>query len=165
MRVWLAPKDAFSAGQGPGAQRSGTLLRLVSDQRTAFLIVGGINTMVGLGCFALAHHFWGHAIGYMGSLVVAYAVAILCAFFLHRRFVFRVRGHVLKDLARFTMVNLSVVGINAVLLPLLVEVFHAPVLPAQAIATLVSVCLSFFAHRSFSFRREHTGGRSHEPVD
>ncbi len=109
--------------------------------------------MVGLGCFAFAHHFWGHAIGYMGSLVAAYAVAILCAFVLHRRFVFRVQGHVLKDLARFTVVNLSVVGINAILLPVLVEVFRLPVLPAQALATLVSVCLSFFAHRSFSFRR------------
>jgi putative flippase GtrA len=155
MRVLLARKDAFPAGPAPAAQRSGMLSRFVSDQRTAFLIVGGINTLVGLGCFAVAHHFWGHAIGYMGSLFVAYAVAILCAFVLHRRFVFRVQGHVLKDLARFTVVNLSVLGINAVLLPLLVEVFGVPVLPAQAVATLVSVCLSFFAHRSFSFRRTH----------
>jgi putative flippase GtrA len=149
----LARKDAFPAGPPPAAQRPGALSRFVSDQRTAFLIVGGINTLVGLGCFAIAHLLWGDAIGYMGSLVVAYAVAILCAFVLHRRFVFRVQGHVLKDLARFTVVNLSVLGINAVLLPLLVEVFRLPVLPAQVIATFVSVCLSFFAHRSFSFRR------------
>ena len=136
-------------------QPRASLLRVLRSQKSAFLVVGGINTVIGLACFALAHRLWAAEIGYMGSLVVAYGVAILVAFFLHRRFVFRVRAHVLKDLVRFTSVNLGALGINAVLLPLSVEVLKAPVLPAQAVVVLLTVCLSYFAHRAFSFRRAH----------
>ena len=46
---------------------------------------------------------------------------MLCAFVLHRRFVFRVRGGVWLDLARFELVNLGALAANAVVLPILVE--------------------------------------------
>jgi putative flippase GtrA len=63
------------------------------------------------------------AAGYLGALVYAHIAAVLCAFVLYRRFVFRVTGHVLRDLARFDLVNLSALGFNLAALPLLVEMF------------------------------------------
>ncbi|MGH3588077.1 MAG: GtrA family protein [Pseudonocardia sp.] len=131
----------------------------------AFLVVGAVNTAIGLGWFVVVYQLAGHVIGYMGALVAAYALAILCAFELHRRFVFRVRGQVLTDLVRFTMVNLTSLVINAVLLPAGVELFGLPVLPWQVVVTGVTVCLSYFAHLTFSFHREHAGpGYPAEPV-
>ena len=156
-----SPDAAETQPPGPGP-----LLRLVRSQKVAFLLVGGVNTVLGLCFFALAHRLWGSVIGYMGSLVVAYALAILCAFTLHRRFVFRVRGQVLTDLVRFTGVNLTSLGINAALLPVAVEWLGAPVLPAQVVVTGVTVALSYVGHASFSFRRQHAGpGYPGEPVD
>jgi putative flippase GtrA len=125
-------------------------------QKLAYLVVGGVNTLLGLGLFALVFHVWGHVVGYMGSLVIAYALAILCAFQLHRRFVFKVTGHWARDLARYTSVHLTSLGINALALPLAVEVFGIAPLLAQTLVTGITVVLSYFAHKHISFRR-HLG--------
>lgn len=143
----------------PGA-RPGLLLRLIRDQRVAFLIVGGINTVVGFGLFVGFDLTFGRMIdksagtvaGSLATLAFSHVFGVLCAFVLHRRFVFKVRGHVLKDLARFESVYLVALGINAVVLPVLVHVGLNRIV-AQAIITLASTVLSYVGHRHFSFRR------------
>lgn len=138
----------------------GPLIRLFRDQRVAFLAVGGINTVVGFGIFVLCSitvghfvdHLFGTVIGSLVTLGIAHVLAVLFAFVLHRRLVFRVRGHVLRDLLRFESVYLTALAINAVALPLLVEAgLHR--IAAQAIITAASTLLSYFGHRHFSFRR------------
>ena len=131
----------------------GPLLRLIRDQRIVFLLVGGINTIVGFGWFALFEFTVGVHYGYLVSLACAHAASVLCAFVLYRRFVFRVRGHVLRDLGRFEMVYLVAIGINFLALPLLVEIGHLVPLAAQALIVLVTTMVSYFGHRYFSFRR------------
>jgi putative flippase GtrA len=135
----------------------GPLFRLVRDQRVAFLIVGGMNTAIGAVWFVLFlwffHFFARGAVGYLGALLCANTAAVLSAFVLYRRFVFRVTGHVLRDLARFELVNLSTLGFNVAALPLLVEIFGWPVLLSQFVVTGVTVVYTWFAHRGFSFRR------------
>lgn len=132
---------------------AGPLLRLVRDQRIAFLIVGAINTGVGLFWFVLFHTLVGDVVGYMGTLLLAHVFAVLCAFIMHRRFVFKVRGHLWLDLARFEVVNLGMLAGNAVLLPLFVELAGMQVIPAQILATAITVVGSYVGHRFFSFRR------------
>jgi putative flippase GtrA len=138
----------------------GPLIRLVRDQRVAFLIVGGINTVVGFGIFVACSLTVGHVIDLRfgqvaGSLVtvgISHLLSVLFAFVMHRRFVFHVRGHVLRDLARFESVYLTALAINAVALPLLVELgMHR--IAAQAIIVASTTLLSYFGHRHFSFRR------------
>jgi putative flippase GtrA len=138
----------------------GLLLRLIRDQRVAFLIVGGINTVVGFGFFVLADLVLGpiidavagEVVGSLVVLAVAHVLGVLFAFVMHRRFVFRVTGHVLRDLARFESVYLVSLGINAIVLPVLVAI-GIPRLIAQAAITLVTTVLSYVGHRYFSFRR------------
>jgi putative flippase GtrA len=132
----------------------GPLLRLISDRRVAYLIVGGFNTVNGFVLFVIAHAVLGSSFaGYMAALLVSHVLAVLCAFVLHRRFVFKVRGHVLLDLARFEVVNLAALGMNAVLLPFFVEVIGLPVVVAQIVAGGLSVAGTYLGHLSFSFRR------------
>lgn len=132
---------------------AGPLLRMVRDQRIAFLLVGVTNTVVGTLWFVVFQFLIEQAVGYIPVLLCAHVAAVLCAFWLYRWFVFRVRGHVWRDLARFEMVNLSALGVNLVLLPLLVEVFDLPVLLSQLMITGATMLISFFGHRGFSFRR------------
>jgi putative flippase GtrA len=146
-------KEAVGGMSGP----DGPLLRFVKDRRVAFLIVGVINTIVGFGWFALFEYTvgrWLGQYGYMVTLVLAHIAAVLCAFVLYRRFVFRVRGHVWLDLARFESVYLVSLGINAVLLPILVEVFDLQPIVAQALIVFVTTLVSYFGHSRFSFRRK-----------
>jgi putative flippase GtrA len=138
----------------------GPLMRLVRDQRVAFLIVGGINTVVGFSIFVACSETVGHNIdrrfgevaGTLVTVGISHVLSVLFAFVMHRRFVFHVRGHVLRDLARFESVYLTALGINAVALPVLVELGLNRVL-AGAIIMVCTTLLSWFGHRHFSFRR------------
>ena len=141
------PSPARPASEGP-------LLALVKDQRIAFIIVGGVNTLVGFLWFLLFNHVVGPHIGYMGALICAHVCAVLCAFVLHRRFVFRVHGQVLVDLARFELVNLGALAANVALLPVMVELVGMAVVPAQLLVTVITVIGSYVGHRLFSFRRK-----------
>lgn len=155
--------DAFAGDDEqirPPAGMTGTpgpMLRVIRDQRVAFLIVGAINAAIGPAWFVLFLWLVRGAIGYLGALVCAHVAAVLCAFVLYRRFVFRVTGHLLRDLGRFELVNVSALGFNFAALPLLVEVCGWPVLLSQLIITAMQVVYSWFAHRHFSFGRNRTG--------
>ena len=123
------------------------------EQGLRFLLIGAFNTAFGFVLFALLLHLAGDHVHYLVVLVAATIVAVLVAFAGYRTFVFRVRGDVLGDLARFSLVYAVALAVNLAALPLLVEVFQTPILLAQAIVVVGTVIASFLAHRSFSFRR------------
>jgi putative flippase GtrA len=140
--------------------RPGWLLRIIRDQRVAFLFVGAVNTVFGLLCFAGFLLLLGQA-RYLIVLVCAHVVSVLFAFVLYRFVVFRVRGHVLSDLWRFETVYLSALAVNFVALPLLVELAHLPVLAAQAMIVLLTSVMSWVGHKHYSFRRSSPSEHPH----
>lgn len=131
----------------------GWLLKAIRDQRMAFLAVGAANTAIGFFWFIVFQALVGQRWGYLVALAFAHVVSVLCAFVLYRHVVFRVRGHVLRDLTRFETVYLSALAVNFALLPLLVELVHLPVLVSQALVVLVTSLMSWLGHKNFSFRR------------
>lgn len=141
----------------------GPLMRLFRDQRVAFLVVGIINTIVGFTIFIVCSETLGHYVDHrfgkvpaaLATVGVTHVLALVFAFVMHRRFVFQVRGHVFRDLVRFESVYLTALGINAVALPVLVELGLQRI-PAQAIIIASTTFLSYFGHRYFSFRRSST---------
>ena len=132
-----------------------TAALLLGDQRVRFLLVGALNTVVAYGLFVVFTHwvFGAAPLGYLLSLALSYAIAIVLAFVLYRRFVYRVSGNVLVDFLRFLSVYAVTISLNFAALPLLIELVHVPVLIAQALVVIVATLISFFGHRSFSFRR------------
>lgn len=150
---------------GPDEQsRPGLLLRIVKDQRVAFLLVGGFNTALGFVIFILADITVGRwvddavntVVGSLVTLAIAHVIGVAVAFILYRRFVFIVHGHVLRDLARFESVYLVSLAINAVALPALVELGWNRII-AQGLILVVTTAISYLGHRYFSFRRPATG--------
>ena len=126
---------------------------LLAREEIRFLIVGGINTVVGYALFALLQITIGDVIGYLGSLYLSYAISVTLAFVLHRRFTFRVTGTVVADFVRFVGVYVVSLGLNTIALPLLVEVAHLDPLVAQAICVVITTVISYVGHKWFSFRR------------
>jgi putative flippase GtrA len=156
----------------PESAPPGPLIRLVHDQRVAFLVVGGINTVVGFGIFVACSVTVGHFVdsrfgaiaGSLATISLSHVLSVLFAFVMHRRFVFRVRGHVLRDLVRFESVYLTTFGLNAVGLTMLVELgVHR--IPAQAIVFLPTLLLNYLGHRYFSFRRSGAAAQTGEAQD
>ena len=86
-------------------------------------------------------------------LACAHVVTVICAFALYRTLVFRVRGHVWRDLARFESVYLGSIAINWVLLNAMTQWFGMVPKVAQTIIVVLQAFLSWFAHKYFSFRR------------
>jgi putative flippase GtrA len=134
------------------------LAALRRDERVRFVLVGGVNTVLGYGLFALLDVTAGQAIGYLACLVIAYAIATVVAFVLHRRFTFQVHGtgSAIVDFLRFSVVYVVTLALNAIALPLLVEFAHLAPLLAQAIITVLATVLSYVGHKFFSFRRPET---------
>lgn len=130
----------------------GWLLRVVRDQRVAFVAVGAFNTGFGFLCFAALLWLLGQRL-YLVALLGAYVISVLLAFVLYRHLVFRVSGHVLADLWRFVTVYLLAFAVNLVVLPVLVELAHLPVLLAQAMIVLITSVMSWLGHKHYSFRR------------
>jgi putative flippase GtrA len=131
------------------ADRRLSLEALLAHEQFRFLVVGGVNTAVGYGFFALFLLFS----GYLASLYLSYAAAVVVAFVLHRRFTFRVRGNVVVDFVRFVGVYVVSLAVNTAVLPLLVEVAGLHPLWAQAIALVITTVISYVGHKWFSFRR------------
>ena len=157
-----APRDSEGAraevATAPGAMTGppGILFRVIRDQRLLFLVVGGVNTVVGTLWFALFDGLIGYrwnGFGHYPALVLTYVFAILCAFFLYRTVVFRVRGHVVRDLMRFSLVYVTAFFVNLALLAVLVTGLGWPAFASQCLIVFVTTLLSWFGHRKFSFRR------------
>ena len=131
---------------------------LMADERVRFIIIGGVNTVVGYAIFAVLQITVGHVIGYLGSLYASYVLGVTLAFVLHRRFTFRTQGtgNTLIDFLRFASVYIVSLAINTLVLPLLVELGGLEPLVAQAITVVVTTLVSYFGHKYFSFRRAKT---------
>jgi putative flippase GtrA len=131
---------------------------LLQRREFAFLVVGAFNMALGLSLFAVLLYVLGDQMHYLGVLGLTYALSIASAFFMHRRFVFKVKNQVLVDFVRFCIVQLGAVALNAVVLPILVEAFGLPVFPAQVVSLGIVVVLSYLGHLWFSFHRKATPG-------
>jgi len=131
----------------------GWLFSVARDERVAFLAVGAANTGIGVFWFAFFHLTVGKFIGYLTVLVFSHVASVLCAFVLYRKAVFRVHGHVWRDLLRFESVYLGGLAINFVLLPIPVELLGWTVLVSQLVIVGLTACLSYVGHKYFSFRR------------
>lgn len=148
--------------KGIAAGAPGPLMQVVKDQRVLFLLVGGANTAFSTGLFiGLALTFPNTPSAIL--LTVSWTVSLLSVFFVYRKLVFRVSGHLFRDFYRFVLVNISSLLINIVLLSLIADVLGFPRIPSQIAITFISVAVSYFGHRYFSFRRtERPNGRPSE---
>ena len=134
---------------------------LFADERVRFLLVGGVNTVLAYVLFVL---FYTLGLAHVGALALAYLIATLVAFVLHRRFTFRVSGPLLLDFVRFESVYVVMFIINGLGLVLLVDVAGWPALLAQALLVVVTTVVSYVGHKLFSFRRRAPGTPSLDPA-
>jgi putative flippase GtrA len=142
-------------------------VKLTSDKPTSqflrYVLVGGFNTIFGYSVFALLNWLFRGlgSFSYMYAWAAANVIAITAAFLAYKWFVFRTRGNYLAEWIRCFSVYGSGMLFGAVALPITVTILRrtmqrpewAPYL-AVALLTGVTVILSFFGHRHFSFRRE-----------
>ncbi len=127
--------------------------RALSSERVRYLLVGAWNTLVGYLLFAGLVLTFDGRVHYTILLLVSHMISVLEAFVAYRLIVFRVRGNVLRDLARFWSVYAAALAVNLAVLPVLVDVVGIDVLIAQAGLVVATIISTYVANRRFSFRR------------
>jgi putative flippase GtrA len=169
---------------------------LPSSQFVRYLAVGGWNTAFGYATYAaLTWAFSRHvAHGYMYAAVLGNFVAINVAFFGYKWFVFKTKGHYLREWLRCVAVYGAAALPNLLLLPVVVNtlIYVCHVSPGTkvghtshfqftaeymsstfltapyiggAILLAGTVIFSFFGHRHFSFRQPGIGKTESNQTD
>lgn len=134
------------------------LTGLLARQEVRYLIAGGWNTLFGYGVFVGLLYLFQPWVHYMVIAVVCNVLAITMAYASHKLFVFRTRGNVLREYLKFYGVQgvATVVGLLA--LPFCVEVLKISPYLAPLLILVVTLMVSFFGHKHFSFRKRPTAG-------
>lgn len=127
----------------------------VSEQGARYLVVGTANFIFGFAFFAGLLLLVDGRLDYRIVFCLAWMVNVTEAFITTRFLVFKASGHVLRDYARFCLVQAASAVLNLAGLTVAVDGFGLGVILAQAIVLPVVVLATFLGHRWFSFHRPH----------
>jgi len=116
-----------------------------------YLIVGGWNTVFGMGVYAALYRLLGTHVHYLVLLIPSNVLAITNAYICYKLFVFKTRGHIFREYFRCYVVYGGMMALGAVLMFALVDGAHMPPVLANCFCIAVTTVVSYFAHRSFSF--------------
>lgn len=119
-------------------------------QFVKFGIVGISNTLLTFAVYTLL--LKGFGVWYLAASAIGFVAGTINSFLLNRRWTFR--GHVGDALTpvRWTVVQISGLGINEGLLYVFVHDARVDKLLAQALATAVVTVTTFAANRAWTFR-------------
>jgi putative flippase GtrA len=120
-------------------------------EKIRFLIAGGWNTLFGYLIFALLFYLLSAKVHYMALLAVSYIFSITNAYLSYKYFVFKTKGNVMQEYFRFYVIYGIAFLANLVLLPAFVELLHVHPLISQALIIVLTVIISYFGHKNFSF--------------
>jgi putative flippase GtrA len=127
-----------------------TLLKAHWRQLARFCIVGAVCYVSGMAtllalCELVGLHY---VLGYLGAFLCTNTLGYL----LNGRFTFEASGSEQASMARYMLVNLTLLTINTLGLMLLVEVFHLWYVAATLLLATINIPVSFIAHRTVSYR-------------
>jgi putative flippase GtrA len=115
-------------------------------------VVGAMGYLVNNVVFALGVHVLN--IDFRIAAVLAFLVSVTHNFIWNRYWTFDARdGHAGFQAARFFAVSLGAFAVTFGVLNLLVSVAHLPKVPANALAVIAGVPLSFLGQKLWSFKR------------
>lgn len=118
-----------------------------------FLLVGGVNTLVGYLLFVfLAQFSYSDAFTVLLAYLTHFAVTPL-AFFLYRKFVFSHTGPVGRAFLKFQLGYVVPLVLNGPLLFMALKIFQGNAAVAQALVLCVLAIVSFTVNRYFVFAK------------
>ena len=122
------------------------LAKLNVDRKVlCFLLVGGLNTLLGFGLFPTVYWLMpDYRKHYIGMLVICHITNVGWAFFSNKYFVFRTRGDVLTEMTKFAFFHLFYFLFMLLLVPICVEYAHFNPIVIQFIISVLVVISSYF---------------------
>lgn len=122
---------------------------VLQDQRVRFLIVGGINTAVGYGAFAVCIFVGMH---YIAAHVAATVIGTTCSYILNKYFTFRQYKKSAAEVFRFVLVYALSFMTGVMFLYIMVSKLSLNAYAAGMANLVFTTIISWFGHKYFSFR-------------
>ncbi len=141
------------------------LLRLAKHQvKIRFVFVGMWNTVFGYLAFYLldtlfTHVFQKRYFAYMSALILAQVLAVVNAYFIHKRITFKSKikdNGLVREFLRFSLTYAFTFCINLMLLPFFVEILHIIPKISGIILIAITMIISYIGHSKFSFGQKET---------
>jgi dolichol-phosphate mannosyltransferase len=130
---------------GLGMLKRGNWLQLLR-----FAFVGGSGYVINIAVYATAVHV--AKLPYTVAAAIAFMVAVVNNFWWNRHWTFDAgHGHAGFQAARFFTVSVAAFGLNLLLLVILVSALDVARVPAQAIAVLCAMPVSFVGNKLWTF--------------
>ena len=123
---------------------------LFNIQQIRFLFVGGLNTIVGYGTYALLLMM---DFNYLLANTIGTIVGIIHSYIWNRKFTFKSNSNIKKEIPKFIFVYLISYLIGLLNLYILVKKIGINEYMAGIINIVTTTLISWFGHKYFSFRR------------
>lgn len=122
------------------------------ETKIRFLLVGGLNTFVGLATYPIFYFLLNpHGVKYLQILVISQVICVTLAFLTNKFMVFRTKGNYLKEYGKFLMFHLSYFLLNLAVLPFLVEIVGMHPVIAQSMFAVLVIVSSYFWYSRVTF--------------
>lgn len=121
------------------------------QEKVRYLLVGGWNTAFGYLVFVVLYRLLGAAVNYIALLTFSYIISITNAYLCYKFLVFRTKGNYFKEYFRFYLVYGAAYLLNLALLPVFVELLRMNPVISQGVIVVLTVVISYIAHKNFSF--------------
>jgi putative flippase GtrA len=121
-------------------------------KKLRFLVIGGLNTLVGLGVYPILYlclHPIG--LGYIQALILSQIFCITFSFVTNKYFVFQTKGNLKAEYLKFISFHGFYFLLNLAILPLLVQGLNMSPIIAQTLFSVVLIVTSYFWHNSITF--------------
>jgi putative flippase GtrA len=129
-------------------------------QTVRFLVVGGGNTVGGYAIASLTYYGLHDVLPLVAIIAIYTVLGITLSYVTLKCLVFRTRGNYIAEYLRFYVVYAASIGMNFILMPASVGWLGMNPYLAMALIGALTVLISFFGHRHFSFRGRPQDGPS-----
>jgi putative flippase GtrA len=129
--------------------------KILSDQRSRYLIVGGINTAFGFVFFTLVYYLIEGKTHYLVIFLFSQIISICFSHATQRRFVWYSNSNYRVELAKFFSAYLVATSINVVLLTASQEIFRTPIVLSQFIIGIGIIILMYYVQKNWTFSKNN----------
>ena len=146
---WLSK----AVSPGSSALRGLTLLKWPRHRdKVAYLVVGGWNSFLYYGCFAVLYFLFNERLVPSAILLIAYLIATMNGYLTFRFLVFAPVRHPVVEYLRYQAVYLPILALNMLVLPLALSMNVSPYI-AQALCGVFALVAAYLGNKYFVFRR------------
>ena len=128
----------------------------MNNEKFIYIIIGGINTLIGYSLFILLDLFFFYIFilenSYFYANIIARPIAILISYSLHSKYTFKMSIFNFKRLIKFSSGYVIAYILSVVLLPIMVEYFSIHPWLSNFILIIIFGIINFFYQKYWTFK-------------